>query len=659
LAIDGNLTAMRAFKDFRVILTVLCGVALVISLFEVHPAFAYISCLCGAYFALQSAWDTIKRRELDVNMLMVIAAIGAIGVDFLGVPGHPAGTGARDAAALLFLFSLSGTLEAFAMGKTKSAIEGLIKLRPSQALLVTDGVETRVPVEQLRLGDLVRVPPFEPIPLDGEVVEGRSSVDQSVMTGESTPVAKGIRDHLLAGTTNMEGVLLMRVQSVVGASTLDKIVELVREAQENKASGERISMWFGQRYTFFVVGAFLLSLIIRLALGNPSGSAIYTSLTLLVALSPCALVISTPATTLSALAWAGRRGILVRGGMFIESAGQADILALDKTGTLTTGKPQLVEICVCEGAAVAVDRSRPRCTEEESCWHGDGRLSDEAAKLLRAAAAAEAYSSHPIAETIRQAAGAHNLVVPEAMEQTAEPGLGVRAIIDDKEVLVGQKRYLETMGIRMPEDFVAHIEELQAQGLTVAAMAYAGRLAALGFSDTPRENAQKFLAEAKMLGYKRIVMLTGDTAQTAGWVAHELGIEDFRAGLLPDQKTAAIDELSKQGSVMMIGDGVNDAPSLARASVGVAMGGLGSDIAMNAADVVLMHDRLDRVPELIRLGRRTNGIIRANLVFAAGVIVILTVLSLFGKLPLPLAVIGHEGSTVLVILNGLRLLRGT
>jgi Zn2+/Cd2+-exporting ATPase len=649
---------MQTFKDFRVILTALCGILLVVSLFNSHPAFAYLACLAGAYFALQSAWNSIKRRELDVNMLMVVAAIGAIVVDFLHVPNHPIGSGARDAAALLFLFSLSGTLEAFAMAKTRSAIEGLVKLRPTQALLVAGGSERRVGVELLKLGDIVRIPPFEPIPLDGEVVEGQSSVDQSVMTGESIPVVKTVRDNLLAGTTNMEGMLLMRVQSIVGGSTLDKIVELVREAQENKASGERISTWFGQRYTFFVVGAFIISLFVRLWMGDPTGAAIYTSLTLLVALSPCALVISTPATTLSALAWAGRRGILVRGGMYIESAGTAKVLALDKTGTLTTGKPKLVEICVCAGATVAVGAQRTTCTEEENCWHGDGTLSDEAARLLRAAAAAEAYSSHPIAETIRQAAGTHKLIAPESIEHSADPGLGVRAIIDDKEVLVGQKRYLEGFGIHLPTDFVAHLAELQAKGLTVAVMSYGGRLAALGFADTPRADAKKFLAEARQLGFERIVMLTGDTAETAGWVAKELGIADYRAALLPDEKTLAIDELAKSGSVMMIGDGVNDAPSLARAGLGVAMGGLGSDIAMNAADVVLMHDRLDRVPELIRLGRRTNRIIRANLIFATAVIVGLTALSLFAKLPLPLAVIGHEGSTVLVILNGLRLLRG-
>lgn len=647
---------MRALLDFRAVLTVLCGAALVLSLLD--HRFAYTSVLFGAYFAIQSAWESIKERELDVNLLMVVAAAGAIAVDFVGAPGHQAGSGARDAGALLFLFSLSGTLESFAMSRTRSAIEGLVKLRPSQAILVSGSIETKVPVEDLHVGDLVRIPPYEPVPVDGVVVEGHSSVDQSAMTGESTPVHKAVEDDLLGGTNNQEGALLMRVTTRVGNSTLDKIVNLVREAQENKASGERISAWFGQRYTFFVLGASVLSYIIRLLVGEAGGIALYSSLTLLVALSPCALVISTPATTLSALAWAGRRGILVRGGQYIEAAGQAKILALDKTGTLTTGKPHLVEICVCATAAVTAGNSRTLCTDEGACWHGEGEMSPESAAFLGAAAAAEAYSSHPAAHTIRVAAEAAGLQIPEALEQSAEPGLGVRAMVDGKETLVGQRRFLESNGVYLPADFVQHLEQLQAQGLTVALMSYGGRLAALGLADTPRQEARRFLEEAKRTGIERIVMLTGDTEQTAGWVAHELGIQEFQAALLPDDKTEAIEKLTQEGPVMMVGDGINDAPSLARATIGVAMGGLGSDIAMNAADVVLMHDRLDRLPELIRLGRKTNGIIRANLAFAASVILCLTVWSLAGNLPLPLAVLGHEGSTVLVILNGLRLLRG-
>lgn len=647
---------MRALLDFRAVLTILCGIGLLLSLF--NPNFAYASILFGAYFALKSAWDSVKERELDVNLLMVLAAAGAIAVDFVGAPGHQRGSGARDAAALLFLFSLSGTLESFAMSRTRSAIEGLVKLRPSQAIVLKGGVETKTPVEELQVGDLVRVPPFEPIPVDGVVVEGHSSVDQSAMTGESIPVPKKIEDDLLGGTNNQEGSLLMRVTTRVGSSTLDKIVNLVREAQENKASGERISAWFGQRYTFFVLGASVLSYVVRLLLGEAGGTALYTSLTLLVALSPCALVISTPATTLSALAWAGRKGILVRGGQFIEAAGEAKILAIDKTGTLTTGKPHLVEICVCAGAAVTVGGSRTLCTDEGACWHGEGEMSPESAEFLRAAAAAEAYSTHPAAHTIRMAAETAGLTIPEATEQSAEPGLGVRALVEGKETLVGQRRFLEAHGVHLPPDFVDHLEQLQAQGLTVALMSHGGRLAALGLADTPRQEAQRFLEEAKRAGFERIVMLTGDTEQTAGWVAQELGIGEYKAGLLPDHKTEAVEQLTKQGPVMMVGDGINDAPSLARATIGVAMGGLGSDIAMNAADVVLMHDRLDRLPELIRLGRKTNNIIRANLAFAAAVILCLTVWSLVGSLPLPLAVLGHEGSTVLVILNGLRLLKG-
>jgi Cd2+/Zn2+-exporting ATPase len=629
------------------VLTVLCGLALVLSFFNLHPWVPYFAVAFGAYFAIRSAWDSIASRQVDVNILMVLAAVGAIAV------GEP-----RDAAALLFLFSLSSTLEALALGRTKSAIEGLIKLRPSQALRVLNGQEQKVAVEELQKGDLVKIPPFEPVPVDGTVVEGRSSLDQSAMTGESVPVEKATGDRLLAGTNNLEGVLIMSVETTVGNSTLDRMVELVSDAQDNKASGEKISTWFGQRYTIFVLVVFVIAFAVRMLAGGALQEALYRSITLLVALSPCALVISTPATTLSALAWAARNGILIRGGGFIEQAGNTQILALDKTGTLTTGRPKLHEICVCAGAEVKVGGGNVACEDEHACWREGKSMSPEALELLAAAAVAEAYSQHPIALAVLQAARDHGVTVPEGRDHTASPGLGVGAIMGGRRVLIGQRRYLETEGIHLPADFVEHLEDLQRQGMTVAVMAHGERLAALGFVDTPRVGARQFLEDAKAAGVKRFSMLTGDTQQTAGWVASNLGIADYKAGLLPDEKTAAVEQLTKEGTVMMVGDGINDAPSLARANVGVAMGGLGSDIAMNAADVVLMHDKLERIPELIRLGKKTNGVIRANLLFATGVIVVLTISSFVIDLPLPIAVIGHEGSTVLVILNGLRLLRG-
>ncbi|HRJ26767.1 MAG TPA: heavy metal translocating P-type ATPase [Fimbriimonadaceae bacterium] len=641
---------VRVFRDVQVLLTFLCGLFLVISFFGVHPAFPLLAVLCGSYFSLKSAWESLQARELDVNFLMVFAAIGAI------IVGRPI-----DAAALLFLFSLSSTLEAYALARTQSAIEGLIQLRPEQAIRVGPGGDETVRVEALAVGEMVRVLPYEPIPTDGEVIQGTSSVNQAAMTGESQPVERGPGDPVLGGTQNQESMLLVRVSAVVGETTLDKIVHLVKDAQENKASGERLSAWFGQRYTLFVFGVFLVSLLVRWLLQQAPMDALYSALTLLVALSPCALVISTPATTLSALAYAARQGILVRGGEFIEQVGRVNALAIDKTGTLTTGQPRLVEICVCDSARelALVSGKTDLCQGNDACWHGDGQVGPEAQRLLQAAAVAEQYSTHPIADAIVRAAREQELTIPEADSQSTASGLGVVATFQGQTVRVGQRRFFEGGNAPIPPDFVPHIEKLQHLGMTVAVMEFEGRWAALGLRDEPRPEAKKVLDDLKALGVTEMVMITGDTPQTARAIADQVGIPEVRAGLMPDDKTRLIHQMIDENHrVMMVGDGINDAPSLSKAHVGVAMGGLGSDVALNAADVVLMQDKLERLPELIRLGRRTNSIIRANLFFAAGVILVLTLLSLFWTLPLPLAVLGHEGSTVLVILNGLRLLRG-
>ena len=637
---------MRWLRNPEALLTALCGLFLVVSFFGVHPWIPYIAVALGAPFALVEAFQTVRKRELDVNVLMVLAAIGAVAI------GH-----ATDAAGLLFLFSLSHTLEHFAMARTRSAIEGLIQLRPSEAIRLGPGGDERVPVEQLKVGDRVRIPPFESVPVDGEVLEGTGSIDQSAMTGESVPVTKERGDHLLAGTQNLDTSLVIEVTAEVGDTTLDKIVALVEDAQENKASGERISAWFGQRYTFFVVGAFAVSFGVRLAFGAAAPEALAQALILLVALSPCAVVISTPASTLSALAWAARNGMLVRGGRFIEAIGNIDSVTLDKTGTLTVGKPVLAEICVCSAEHVHV--GGPACKDSEACWSAGGVLSEEASHILRVAAAAEQYAAHPFADAIVAAARREGLEVPEAQEQRTHPGMGVSAVIDGETVRIGQRRFFEDGGQVLPADFLPHVEEIEGKGMTAAVLQYGDKFAALGLQDAPREGAREFVTALRALGAKRVAMITGDTQRTGRAVADAVGIDEVHAGLLPEDKTRIVEEWVAAGNtVLMVGDGVNDAPSLARAHVGLAMGGLGSDIALNAADVVLMQDRLERIPDLIRLGRRTNAIIRANLFFATGVIVVLALGSLFFSIPLFVAVIGHEGSTVLVILNGLRLLRG-
>lgn len=582
---------------------------------------------------------------------MLLAAAGSI------LLGHPA-----EAAVLLFLFSLSGTLESFAMARTRSAIEGLIRLKPDQALLVEGDSTRKVKVEEVRRGQTIRVLPFEHIPLDGRVVSGASAVDQAAISGESVPASKEAGDTVLAGTQNLDGVLTVEVSTASGDTTLEKMVELVRDAQENKASGERISQWFGQRYTVLVIAAAALSLGLRLTVFSQGWDhAAYASLTLLVALSPCALVISTPASTLSALAFAARKGMLVRGGEFIESSSKVTTVFLDKTGTLTQGEFVLDEICVCSSATAAVPAGAV-CREHEACWAGGEEMRDAARSVLRLAAAAEQYSTHPIAEAIVRAAKRQGIELPTASENFAVPGQGVRAVVDGTPVRVGQMRFFE----QVPPEFASHANEMRAKGMTVAIMEAGGIYAAFGMRDIPRSDARAALDALRSLGVSRMAMLTGDNDETAHAIAKEVGIDEVRAGLLPEDKETLVAEASAKGTVMFVGDGVNDAPSLARAAVGVAMGGLGSDIALNAADVVIVQDRLDRLPLLIRLGRKTSSIIRANLFFAAGVIFFLALATVFldrffpeqRTMILPLAVVGHEGSTVLVILNGLRLLRG-
>lgn len=608
---------------------------------------AFAAVAFGSPFALRSTIVSLRDREIDVNFLMMLAALGSVVLGKF-----------NEAAALLFLFSLSNTLEAFAMGRTQSAIEGLMKLRPDTALVVTDGGDVKTPVKELQVGQVVRVVPFAAVPADGTVLQGDTSVNEAAMTGEAVPVPKSPGDRLLAGTQNQDGMVTMTVTHTLGDTTLEKIVHLVQDAQENKASGERISQWFGSRYTIFVVSVFVVDVAVRLALHQPIHEALYRSFTLLVALSPCALVISTPATTLSALAWAARRGILVRGGQHIESAGKTTTVLLDKTGTLTQGKFQLKEVCVCHTTLAGAARN------EDSCWMG-GEMSSQAKQLLMAAAAAEQYSNHPIAEAIVQAARDHNLAVPEAPQQTTVPGFGVVALVDGDEIKIGQERFFAPE--ELPDGFHEHIRELQEEGLTTAVARYRGEFAALAMGDLLRPEAAEAIRDLRSLGVKRVAVLTGDSPPTAHAVGKAVQADEVHAALMPEDKERLVAQAAERGeTVMMVGDGVNDAPSLARAHVGVAMGGLGSDIALNAADIVLMRDRLSALIDLVRLGRKTESVVRANLLFASGMIVFLAVGSVVAETSfpawssalLPIAVFGHEGSTVLVILNGLRLLGG-
>lgn len=633
----------KLLRTAEQILTALSLAFLVTSWVTHNDIFAYLAFISGGIFASWGAIQTLAEKRLDVDVLMVIAAVGSLAL------GRP-----NEGAVLFFLFSLSHALEHSTMDRTQSAIEGLMKLRPSKALVQRGPDQVEVAVEEVALGETVIVSPQTQIPLDGIVLRGESAIDQSAVTGESVPVSVREGDKILGGTTNLEGSLVMETTSTVEDSTLTKIVKLVAEAQDNKASGERISAWFGSRYTWFVLAASLALLGFKLATQQPN--PVYSALTLLVALSPCALVISTPATTLSALAWSARNGILVRGGRFIEMAGEVDSVAMDKTGTLTSGKPVLVEICLCQEATVS---TAAECGTDGACWKFGESYSKEASALLAQAAAVEQYVSHPIAHAIVDAARKANLDIPEATNVRSFAGKGVVANVHGLEVAAGKTSLFESLQMLPPEGFLAHSQELAAEGMTVALIANGNEYAALGLRDEPRPNAQQAISAMRSLGVKMVRMFTGDNPQTAQAIAKEIELNEVRAGLLPQDKAQLVTELAQKGEkVMMVGDGINDAPALAGAHVGVAMGGLGSDIALNAADVVLMNDNLNKIPQLIKLGRKTKRVVQANLLFAGLVIATLSVLSLAGVLPLPIAVVGHEGSTVLVILNGLRLLNG-
>lgn len=647
----------RFLARTQIWLTALCGLFLVLSWLTLIPGlfnskdetFAAIACAAGSVFALRSAFGSLVSKSLDVNMLMVLAAIGAILV------GH-----IDDAAVLLFLFSLSSTLEHLAMSKTQSAIEALVRLRPDTSLRIGPNGDETVSTDSLAIGDLVRVRPSEVIPSDGVLTTDSASIDEASMTGESVPVVKRAGDTLLAGTQNLDQMLVLQVTVQPGNSTIERVVALVQEAQDNKASGEKISAWFGARYTLFVLGMFAVSFAVRMALGATLDAALYNALILLVALSPCALVISSPAASLSALAFAARNGVLVRGGQYLEDAGNITMVALDKTGTLTQGKPKVIEICVGKPELVAAGSHDcgPNC-DCITCWHSGEPLAPENQLALSLAASAEAYSTHPVAVAIVEAARSAGLSIAPAESHHDFPGLGIEAKVNGTPIAIGQKKFFAEQDHAMPRGFAEHVDEMRQRGLTAILMKFGTQWAAIGLRDEPRPGVQEFLDGLRASGVKRIAMLTGDNSATAAAVAGPLGLTEVHSALMPTDKHTLIQQFTHEGErVMMVGDGVNDAPALSSATVGVAMGGLGSDVALRAADVVLVQDRLARLPILIRLGQKTNRIIRANLLFASGIIILLTIGSFFGKVPLPLAVFGHEGSTLVVVLNGIRLLRG-
>jgi len=604
-------------------------------------AIAYAS---GGFYSIQDAWDMLKQRQFDVNFLMIIAAVGA------ALIGEP-----REGAILMFLFSLSNTLETYAMGRTHASVRALLDMAPKEADVYHDGQIVRIPVEDLRVGAVVLVRPGAQIPADGQVVKGESAVDEASITGESMPVEKRPGARTFAGTLNGQGALDMRVTTPVGDSTLARIVAVVREAREQKAQSQDFTdRVIGQYYAYAVVGITLLALAVPLLfLGWDLPTTLYRAMTLMVVASPCALVISIPAALLSTLASAARGGVLFKGGRHLEAAARVKVVAFDKTGTLTTGRPGVVAIIPVGGPGRLPDNLPCLACSPTPPDDQLGDLTPDQMRLFAVAAAIERFSEHPLARAIVKGVEEREIAIPAADEFEALTGAGANATVLGRRMRIGRPSLFG----QLTPDVAIEVYAQETQGRTVVVLGDDEPWGVLAIADTVRPEAAEAVARLKAAGIERVVLLTGDNATVANTLGTALGVDEVRAELLPHQKVEAIKDLqARYGPVAMVGDGVNDAPALATAALGVAMGAAGTDVALESADVLLMGDDLGRLPGALALARRARRIIRQNLVFAFAVMATLMVLAIAGNIALPLGVVGHEGSTLLVVANGLRLL---
>lgn len=620
-------TSDHATDEFGVVMT---GVTLVGMLLAAASAYGGISAqltafgltlvyifggLPSAAKALQSLW---VDHVLDIDLLMVVAAVAAAAVG-----------AAMEGAVLLTLFSLSGMLEHQAMGKARRAVEALMALRPETALLRRDGTIAEVPVASLVVGDVVVIRPGARMPVDGTILSGDGSINESTVTGESVPVQKGPGSAVFEATVNLDAVLDLRVDRSASESTVARMIQLVTQAQAAKAPSERFSAWFGQRYTVAVLVGSAVAFGVFLWLGWSQQDALYRAATLLVAASPCAIVISVPAAILSALSAAARGGVLFKGGAALETLGAVRAFAFDKTGTLTTGQAEVTGIVSLTGSEDA---------------------------FLALIAGIEAQSEHHIASAIRRLIDQRGLTPVIVSGVSTLPSEGITGTDEIGPLWAGNPRLAARMGAALDHP---DLRRLAAGDQTVIYMGRGAQvLGALAVADQTRASSHAGILALRKSGIGQIAMMTGDRRPVALRIGTALGLRDdeIHADLLPEDKVELIAGLAAAGKVAYVGDGVNDAAALARADVGIAMGAAGSDVALQAADVALLSENMERLAAAHLLAKRTGRIIRQNLVFAMGAMLVLVTGSLFFDLPLPLAVVGHEGGTVLVVLNGLRLL---
>lgn len=577
----------------------------------------------GGFYAVQAIIEGLRERTINVDLLMVLAALGAAYVDAW-----------NEGAILLFLFSLSNVLQQYAMDRTRQAIESLLELRPDTVMVRHGDELVPTPIEEVEVGAVVALRPGDRVPLDGVILRGSGVFDESALTGESLPVQRGEGDAVLAGTLNQSGALDIQVTKPAGESALARVIGMVSEAQARKARTQSFLDRAEQFYALgVIIGVALFITAVPPLFGVPWQENFYKGMVLLTVASPCALVISVPAALLSAIANAARNGVLFKGGAYLEELSKIKVIAFDKTGTLTYGQPTVGELL-----------PSPGVTSEE---------------LLATVARAEYLSEHPIARAIRTYAEAQGVVVGEPERFEAVTGMGVRAVWNGLETLVGAPRLFDRAGVPIPADLLAKANQLADEGRGSVLLARRGErwLGLVTVADREREDAAVHLRALRTKGIERIVMLTGDNPRVAQAVGRRLGVDEVHAGLMPEDKMRLIGELSAAyGPTAMVGDGINDAPALASATIGVAMGAAGADAALETADVVLMRDDLGAIVYAVDLSKRAQRIVWQNIIFALAVAVALIALTLTIGVPLPLGVVGHEGSTILVVLNGLRLL---
>ncbi len=637
----------------------------------------YVSAIVtgGYFFGREAIEELIFERKIGIELLMSIAAVVA------ALMGQ-----AAEGAMLVFLYSISEAAEGYTEEKTRAAIKALMDLAPKVALVHRNGREVEIPVEELQVGDVFIVKPGQAVPTDGIVIKGHSSVDQSPVTGESIPVAKKEGDTVFAGSINQEGALEVRATKTFADNTISRIIQMVEEAQERKGRSQRFIERFGARYSPAVLlTGVLIAVVPPLAFGAPWATWITRATVFIVAAAPCALVISIPITLVATLGTAARNGVLIKGGVYVEELAKVSVVAMDKTGTLTRGEPEVTDVLSVSSEQLSVSSSQG-VREEELITDNWSLITDhrplDTDRLLALAAAVESRSEHPLARAIVRAAEREGLSVPPVSDFRALPGAGASGRVNGQTVLVGRPELFAT-ALAADDDLRRQIERLQEEGKTVVLVGTeaaddtppaartgeeflqtggGGKAAVLGLiaiRDTLRPNAKEAIAALHAVGVEKVVMLTGDNHRAARAIARELGIDEVYAELKPEDKVAKVRELTQRyGHVAMVGDGVNDAPALAEASVGVAMGAAGTDVALETADVALMADDLEKLAYAIRLAKRNQAVVRQNLALSALVIGGLVIGAVVGWFTLPIAVLGHEISEFVVIGSGLRMLRG-